>query len=147
MLLAEVFDEIPIRDGGRAAVLQPERNLADDESLLVFLLEAALAICKSAFRLRQPHGLLLQAVHRVDPLDDGSDLLPVRADVLHRRAADAAWNSGQTFDAGEVPADRERDEAVPRLAGASNDDRVVATIACLHAADLHLQHEPVQPAT
>ena len=44
------------------------------------------------------------------------DLLPVRADVLHRRGADRAGDPRHRLDAGESLADRVRDQRVPVVA-------------------------------
>ena len=53
------------------------------------------------------------AIPHLHAFDAGSDLLAVRADILHHRRADGAGNAGKTFDALQAEADAMVDEIIP----------------------------------
>jgi hypothetical protein len=75
--------------------------------------------------------------HAVDCL---GNLLSIRADVLHGRAAHAARNSAQALDAGAMMLYRGRDERIPILAGAYIEVGCAVTMAVVDSQKRNLQH-------
>ena len=85
----------------------------DDETPAFGGIEDAGAIRKCAGFAAEFAHLPVLEVEYFDGLDRLRDFLSVGAHVLHRCAADTAWNAAQALDPGAPGSDRMGDEAIP----------------------------------
>ncbi len=85
-----------------------------------------------------------------------ADLLPIRADVLHRRSAYQARNSAQTLDACQIVLDAEANELVPVFPGASGDENHLSVLPHRdspagdvqnQSVEAFVRHHQITPAT
>ena len=106
--------------------------------------ETTHAIRETAVGGREIHQLGLRAIERDHAIDDSRHLLPVRSDVLNRRAAHSARDSRETFHAAQRLRDDRFDQLVPRFAGARVHDRAAGPFCHRHAGHGHRQHETVE---
>src|SRR5262249_40719298 len=103
--------------------------------------ENAGAVAELALGVAQfgkPSGEAIKDANRNDRL---AHLLPVSADVLNRRAADAARNPAQTFDTCKTALDALSNNLVPILAGLGRNDDLIAFAAPRHAFERHVNDQ------
>src|SRR5579862_6229870 len=115
----------------------------DDEASALSRVEDAGAVGESAGFGAEFADLGVVKVEDFDGLDRVGDFLPIRADVLHRRAANAAGNAAQAFDAGASGSDCLGDNPVPGFAGAGieQDFSFVLAGALFDADDGYFQDD------
>ena len=85
----------------------------NDESSALGRIEDAGAVSEAAGLAAEFAYLAVFEVEDLDRLDRLRNFLPIGADILYRRAADAARNAAQALDARAMRHDSVRDEAVP----------------------------------
>ena len=74
------------------------------------------------------------------------NLLAIGADILHRRSAHGAGDSGQALDAGGVVGDGSLHEAVPILAGSDAKHSLARIVFGFHSAQRDVEDEAVESA-
>ncbi len=115
------FFQIVVGEMGSAVQAQAIADFGDNVAIARGAVEDAAAIGEvagGAGEIRHAHG---GTIERADGDNGGRDLLPIRSDVLHRRSADGAGNSGETFDAAVIAFDDHVDEVVPVLPGSGGE--------------------------
>src|SRR5262245_12616873 len=124
--------------------MRPQRvsDRRHDVSAASLGVEDAGAVAEPALLVAQfgePSGETVKYANGSDRL---AHLLPVSADVLNGRAADAAWNPTQTFDARQIALDAPADKLVPILAGHGDNNDPLAFVAPSHAFERHMNDQP-----
>src|SRR5207248_10740956 len=130
--------------GGRVPP-QPQRDLEHHVAVSVAPLEPAVAVAELAFVGREGPDLERGAIEAGDLHQRLGDLLPVRPDVLNRRAAHRAGDARQTLDAGPAALRRAAHQRIPIGARTGADLRraalVLAKRDALIATNRHAQHQ------
>ena len=135
---------------GRAAGSKRIGHAQNDEPSALAGVEDARTIGEAAGLATQFANLIIFEIEDLDRLDRLGNLLPIGADVLHRRAAHAARDPAQALDAGAVGQDGVRDEAIPGFACADIEQNLVlvnarmlldARIAILRTSPGHPESE------
>src|SRR5439155_26729876 len=133
--------ELRVPDLRERLAPQSQGNGEDDEAVAVAPLEAAAAVHEFALSVGE-HDLgqagALEASHRHEAV---RDLLAVRADVLDRRRAHRAGNSGEALDPGASPLDRLAHQPVPLDPRPGDELHPVRRVAERDAADGDLENE------
>jgi len=129
--ISSTASRVSASDGGvlqtwSATPLQPVIHPQDDVPSAFCAVKDAGAIAEPARRLGQHHNAVFFQVERAHRLDRVGDLLPIGANVLHRRAPDAARNTAQALDSGAILHDRLGDEVIPVDACAHAEEHGVA---------------------
>ena len=109
----EMLFQVGIADVGLAPRSECVSDAENDEPSALGRIEDACAVGEAAGFVAKFANLAVFSVEDLDRLDGLRNFLPVGADVLHRRAADAARNAAQALDARAVRHHGVRNEAVP----------------------------------
>ena len=94
--------KVRISKRGRAARRQSVVHACYDKPIAIIRVESAAPIAEPAFRCGELNKSKLCEIKGPDTLDGRSDLLAISANILHRRSAHSARNSGKAFDAGTI---------------------------------------------
>src|SRR5260370_22927794 len=95
--------ELRVANAGRGVASETDGHLQDDVATAISLLEAAVAVAKSALRGAESAALERDSIEAGDARERLGDLLPVGADVLDRRTTHRARNTGTALDTRPAP--------------------------------------------
>lgn len=131
--------------GGRA--IEAEGYLADDVAIAVSGVEDAAAVGEAALLVGEGDEGESFEVEDADVGDRVGDLLAVGADVLDGRAADAAGNAGEAFDAADSLLTDVEDKVVPLGARSGGNVKVAAGgVGLRRGGNRYMDDEPVEAA-
>src|SRR5262245_32650602 len=134
--------EIGIADRRLSLRFQRVSDRRHDVSVASRGVAEAGAVAEPALRIAkfgEPSGETVKDANRSDRL---AHLLTIGADVLNGRAADAARDPAQTFDARQIALDASAYKLVPIFACPGDADDPVALIAPGHAFERHMDDQP-----
>lgn len=100
----------------------------DNEPSALARIEDARPVRKSASFVAKLANLLLLEIKYLHRLDRLRNFLPVSADILHGRSADAAGNPAETLHSRAVGRDRLRDKLIPQFARPDVENRLAISI-------------------
>src|SRR5580698_2411610 len=133
--------QIPIGDGRHCAKLKPIVDSRDHVAPAIYRIEAAAAIRKSALGGGEIDKDASAQIIGADLIDAVGDLLPVGANILHRRAACRSRNSRQALNSSTSVIHRSMDEAIPIFSRRNPIDGAIPFVAPLDSlqANAHRQ--------
>ena len=144
-MFREVLLQVCVFQVRLAIMEQAEADAQDDIATLFCGVEDAGPIGETAFGVLQRDDRVRLRVVSRDLFDRFRNLLPLGADVLHRRAADRSRNAAQIFNAGAVVGNGGGDEAVPFFARADVElDVVLPIVAVVDARNVDADDESLK---
>src|SRR5258708_39761192 len=140
----EVPLEVGIANVRRGAGIECVGHAQNDEASALGRVEDTVAVAEFAGFLAQVADLQVLEIEYLHRLNRVRYLLPVGADILHRRSADAAGDPAQALDAATLRHHRMPNESVPGFSSAHIEKHLAvvrASAALVNAWDRDFQHQ------